>query len=59
MEHGYCVAAAAVGGVLVGLLAGFIAGIWKAAKMQVLREAQQARQGDSSHIEPTKPWPRK
>lgn len=58
----------------LGWFAGFAAGVWKAAKMQALREAQQALQSRaesdaersvriarlvSPHIEPTKPWPRK
>ena len=55
MSHEYCVLIAVAAGLISGAMAGFIAGIWKAAKMQALRELQSEYQ----HIEPSTPWPKK
>ena len=43
MSHEYCVIIAAVVGIASGSGVGFCLGIWKAAKMQALREANQAQ----------------
>jgi hypothetical protein len=55
MSHEYCVIIAAVAGIAAGSGVGFCLGIWKAAKMQALRELQSEYQ----HIEPSTPWPKK
>lgn len=52
-----------------GWVAGFATGVWKAAKMQALREANQAQFNRASadikrgtriaqHIQPSRSWPR-
>jgi Na+/H+-translocating membrane pyrophosphatase len=43
MSHEYCVLVAVVAGLIAGAMAGFIAGVWKAAKMQALREISEAQ----------------